>query len=625
MDRQDGEGGVGMDISVGEIEISRCVRLGEAARRARFKLWRYLGKPEKTMGLILLALLVIFVVFPLVQILIGATTFGDTDMRLVPYAVPGKITLYHWWRVVVSRLSTVLFYKPLLNTMAVGIGVVALSIPLGSLLAWLVVRTDLPLKRLMGNVVIIPYVMPSWVMGLAWFTMFKNTRIGGAPGLLESIGIGVPNWIAYGYIPIVLALTIHYFPFTFVLVSGALATLDNQLEEAGMVLGASRRKVLRKITFPLMLPAIGSAFVLIFSKAIGTFGTPAFLGLPTRYYVMATRIYQMLGSRVEGTAFVLVIFLIFVSALTIYMNAKVLGVRKQFTTISGKGARVQRTKLGKAKLPLTIAVFGFVGICILLPFSLLALQSLTLQGDFNLRELTLHYWIGEGGTTLADGEPGIFRSNYILGGAWNSIKISLSAAGIASVMGMFFGYAVVKARGSLLSGIVENLAFAPYIIPAIAFGGIYLSMFARPWGPFPSLYGTFTLLLLVGTAKRIPFTSRTGISAMMQIDQSLEEAACLRGASWIKRMRRIVIPLGKSGLMAGMILSFISTMRTLSLFILVVSPKTRMLTSMSYMYASEGWTQHANAIAILIVVITLAGYFISTLLGKSKLEHIGGS
>jgi iron(III) transport system permease protein len=319
------KGSVGMDISVGEIGIPRWVRLGEAARRARFRLRRYLGRPEKTMGLILLALLLIFVVLPLVQIVIGATTFSDADTRFVSHAVPGKITLYHWWRVAVGGLKYVLFYKPLLNTLAIGIGVVVLSIPLGSLLAWLVVRTDLPLKRLMGNVVIIPYVMPSWVMGLAWFTMFKNTRIGGAPGVLESIGIGVPNWLAYGYIPIVLALTIHYSPYAFVLVSGALATLDNRLEEAGRVLGASGRKVLLKITFPLMLPAIGSAFVLIFSKAIGTFGTPAFLGLPIRYYVMSTRIYQMLGSRIEGTAYVMVIFLVLVSVLTIYMNAKVSG------------------------------------------------------------------------------------------------------------------------------------------------------------------------------------------------------------------------------------------------------------------------------------------------------------
>ncbi|MFQ5925443.1 MAG: ABC transporter permease [Dehalococcoidia bacterium] len=607
-----------------DISVRKDISVGKAARRVRFKLGRYLGRPEKVMGLILLAGLVIFVVLPLVQIVIGATTFSSTDTRLVSDAVPGKITLYHWWRVVVSQISSVLFYKPLLHSLVIGIGVIALALPLGSLLAWLVVRTDLPLKRAAGNLMIAPYIMPSWVMALAWFTMFKNTRIGGAPGFLQAIGIQTPNWLAYGYLPIVIALTIHYFPYAFILVSGALATLDNQLEDTGMVLGASRRRILRKITFPLMLPALGSAFVLIFSKAIGTFGTPAILGLPVRYYTISTRIYAMLGSRVEGTAYVLVILLVLISALTIYMNARVVGVRKQFTTISGKGTRIQRTKLRKAKLPITIAVFSFVGICILLPLSLLVIQSLTLLGDFNLRQLTLHFWIGKSTIGIAEGQAGIFRSPFVLGGAWNSIKLSVVTAGIAAIVGLFFGYAVVKARGSPLSKTLENLAFTPYIIPSIAFGGIYLSMFAKPWGPLPSLYGTFALLLVVAAAKRLPYSSRTGISAMMQIDQSLEEAAYLRGASWFKRMGKIIIPLGKSGLMAGIILSFISTMRTLSLVILLVTPKTRLLTSMTYRYVEQGFMQHANAIAVLIVVITLTGYFLATLLGKSKLEHIGG-
>lgn len=154
--------------------------------------------------------------------------------------------------------------------------------------------------------------------------------------------IHTPNWLAYGYIPIILALTIHYSPYAFILVSGALATLDSQLEDTARVLGASRGKVLRKITFPLMLPAIGSAFVLMFSKAIGTFGTPAILGMPVRYYTMSTRIYAMLGARVEGTAYAMVILLVLISALTIYMNAKVLGIRKKFTTIGGKGCCIAR-------------------------------------------------------------------------------------------------------------------------------------------------------------------------------------------------------------------------------------------------------------------------------------------
>jgi iron(III) transport system permease protein len=235
-----------MDISVGE--AARWVRLGKAARQGRFKLRRYLSRPEKVMGLVLLAMLVILVVLPLMQIVIGATTFSPADTRFAPSAVPGQATLFHWKRAIISPIRKVLLFEPLLHSIAVASGVVALALPLGSLLAWLVVRTDLPFKQLTGNLLIIPYVMPSWVMALAWFTMFKNTRIGGAPGFLEALGIDTPNWLAYGYIPIVLALTLHYFPYAFLLVSGALATLDNRLEDTASVLGAPRKRMLRKIT-----------------------------------------------------------------------------------------------------------------------------------------------------------------------------------------------------------------------------------------------------------------------------------------------------------------------------------------------------------------------------------------
>jgi iron(III) transport system permease protein len=254
---------------------------------------------------------------------------------------------------------------------------------------------------------------------------------------------------------------------------------------------------------------------------------------------------------------------------------------------------------------------------------MLTLQSLTLHGDFNLHELTLNYWIGSPGSIYAS-NAGILRDPYVLGGMWNTIKLAVIAAAIASFSGLFFGYAVVKARGSFMSKLVETLAFTPYIIPSIAFGGIFLSMFSRSWGPIPSLYGTFTLLVLVTVTKRLPYTSRTGISAMMQIDKSLEEAAYLRGASWVKRMKAIIIPLGKSGMMAGFILSLITSMRMLSLIILLVTPKTRLLTSITYRYVEQGFTQQANAIAVLIIIMTLTGYFIASGLGKSKLEHIGG-
>ena len=139
------------------------------------------------------------------------------------------------------------------------------------------------------------------------------------------------------------------------------------------------------------------------------------------------------------------------------------------------------------------------------------------SGDFSLSNLSLVHWIGESNPLIDDGLPGIFRNPAIYRGAWNSIKLAFSAAIFSALLGVVLGYSIVKGRGTWLSKIVEQLAFIPYVIPGIAFGAVYISMFAQPVGPIPALYGTFALLVVVSVAKNLPFSSRTGVTAMMQV------------------------------------------------------------------------------------------------------------
>lgn len=124
--------------------------------------------------------------------------------------------------------------------------------------------------------------------------------------------------------------------------------------------------------------------------------------------------------------------------------------------------------------------------------------------DYSLGNLTLHYWIGEGQQALAEGERGILRNAQILGAAWNSVRLSILVALLTGMFGIFIGYAVVKGRKTFLSSVLEQQSFLPYLIPSVAFGAIYLSLFTRKIGPIPSLYGTFLLLVLVCMAKNLP-------------------------------------------------------------------------------------------------------------------------
>jgi iron(III) transport system permease protein len=241
------------------------------------------------------------------------------------------------------------------------------------------------------------------------------------------------------------------------------------------------------------------------------------------------------------------------------------------------------------------------------------------DGQYSFSNLTLHYWIGKGGTTLAEGQEGIFRNSVILGAIKNSVLLALLTAFTSGVIGILIGYAVVRMRGTWLSRLIQFLTFTPYMIPGIAFGGIYLSLFARKWGPLPALYGGLGILVLTCVMKYRPYSSSAGITAMHQIDPSLEEAAEIQNAGWWRRFVRIVAPLAKGGFLSAILLTMITTMRVLDLIVLLVTPQTRTMTSIIFRYQQQGFTQHAYGIMLLIVVITLIGHFAIRRLG-GKIE-----
>ena len=583
-------------------------------KRRSIKVFR---RPERLWGAILLLALLVFVVIPLIYIFIGSFQYDSWGPRYVRGAEPGNFTVFYWHRVLVSRMSTSIFWEPFLHSLLIAALVVLISIPLGSMFAWLVVRTDLPCKKFFNSILIVPYILPAWTVGLAWLTVFKNPQFGGQPGLLYGLfGIEPPVWVSYGLFPIVISLGIHYVPYTFTLLSGALTTIDAQLEESAEILGARRVRILTRITFPLVLPALGSAFILTVGRALGAFGAPAFLGLPVRYYTLSTRVYAAFSNRQQAEGYVLTVLLILFTTLTVLVNQKLLGTRKRFTTVTGKGGKRRLVKLGWWKILALLFMFGFVVLFVFAPLALVFLETLLrIEGCYTWDNLTLHYWIGFGVRELAEGQPGIFRNSVILGAIKNSVFLALMTALVSGVLGVLIGYTVVRNRGKPISRALESLSFVPYMIPGIAFGGIYLSLFARSWGPLPALYGTMTILIITCTMRNLPFAAGSGVASMHQIDVALEEAAELHGVPWIKRFFRIILPLTKTGFLSAFLLTFITVMRALDEIALLVTPQTRTMTSIIFRFQQQGFTQHAYGITVLIVAITLIGSYLARRLG----------
>jgi iron(III) transport system permease protein len=309
----------------------------------------------------------------------------------------------------------------------------------------------------------------------------------------------------------------------------------------------------------------------------------------------------------------------------ISINQKVVGTRRSYETIGGRGFMANRTKLKKWKGLLFGIVIVFQILVIVLPLGLLASDTFMLRsGVYSLDNLTLHNWIGESVKTINNGSPGILRNPKIYTYAWNTIKLSIWTALFTALLGVILGYVIVKGRGTRLSRLVEQLAFIPYVIPGIAFGAIYISMFSRQFGPIPPLYGTFALLVVVSVAKHIPYSSRTGVSSMLQVGRELEEAAQVAGANLWKRFRTIIFPLTSSGFVSGFLLTFITTMRELSLIILLVTPTTMVLATQTMRYKENGDDQLANAvIIILIVLITIGNFIIGKFRGGSLKKGLG--
>ena len=576
-------------------------------RGLSYQVYRLKNRPELVIGVLALGFLSFVVLLPLLQIIQDALTFQSYDLAYEPDGVVGSFTLFHLDRVFNQPISAALFYKPLINSLIMGFAVTVIALIVGFSLAWLMVRTNVHFKGVFGAMLVFPYMMPSWVMAIAWLSLFKNDRIGGSEGLLTYMtGVQVPDWVAYGIVPIVITLAMHYYAYAYLLISGALATVDSELEEAGATSGMGKWKRIRVITMPLLMPAIGSAIVLTFIRILGTFGTPALLGLPVRFFTFSTQIYASINARNQGDAFVLALVLIILAISFIWINSRIIGVRKSYVTMTGKGFRKSESDLGKMRWPLTILVILFLCITVALPLILLLWESLTLiPGDYSFANLTTYFWNGQGNVNLAYGEPGIIHNKGILEALFNSIKLGFAAALFNGVLGLLVGYAVVRGRGARLSKWLESIAFAPYIFPSIALGAIYIGMFSTSIGPVPALYGTFTILVLITVIKNLPFTSRTGIAAILQIHQSLEEAARVQGIGWFRRMFRIIIPLSMSGLVAGMLLTFITAMRELSLIILLISPGNMVLTGLIFSYQEQDMAQHSSAVTLMLVLLII--------------------
>ncbi len=575
--------------------------------------------------IVLVSLIVLFclIVIPLLTMVKSTFTLAQSELRRVDGKV-GDFTLYYWKYMLASKLSMAVLWEPLMHSLFCGIMTTLISVPLGSVLAWLMIRTDLPGKKVLGLLVTVPYMIPSWTKALAWLAVFRNST-SGANGFLAGLGIPIPDWLAYGPIAIILCMSMHYYAFSYIQVSGALRSINSELEEMGEIQGANKAQILRHITLPLIMPSVLSALVMTISKSIGTYGVAANLGNRIGYYTLATKMRVFIDQGPQGVGYAMSIVLVGLAALILVGNQRIIGVRKSYATVGGKGGRSTLMPLGKAKKPMMLFLGIFLFLAMVMPFFVLIMETfqITTGAGYGLDNLTLYNWIGTTDNAVKyTNYPGIFRHDEFWQSFWNTVRLSLIASIITAFCGQFLGYISSRGRGKWYGNLTEQLVFVPYLMSGVAFSTMYFSMFSRPHlgGLIPSLYGTFTLIILTSVVKHFPFASRSGTANMLSISVELEEAADIAGASFWKRMSSIIIPLAKNGFISGFMLVFISIAKELDLIIIMMTPTTRTLSYLAFTYSQEGYNQMSDAISVVVLLYILVCYIIANKVGGADIS-----
>ena len=575
--------------------------------------------------IVLVSLIVLFclIVIPLLTMVKSTFTLAQSELRRVDGKV-GDFTLYYWKYMLASKLSKAVLWEPLLHSLFCGAMTTLISVPLGSVLAWLMIRTDLPGKKVLGLLVTVPYMIPSWTKALAWLAVFRN-KTSGADGFLCGLGIPIPDWLAYGPIAIILCMSMHYYAFSYIQVSGALRSINSELEEMGEIQGANKAQILRHITLPLIMPSVLSALVMTISKSIGTYGVAANLGNRIGYYTLATKMRVFIDQGPQGVGYAMSIVLVGRAALLLMGNQRIIGVRKSYATVGGKGGRSTLMPLGKAKKPMMAFLFVFLFLAMVMPFFVLIMETfqITTGAGYGLDNLTLYNWIGTPDKAVKyTNYPGIFRHDEFWSAMWNTVRLSLIASIVTAFCGQFLGYISSRGRGKWYGNLTEQLVFVPYLMSGVAFSTMYFSMFSRPHfgGLIPSLYGTFTLIILTSVVKHFPFASRSGTANMLSISVELEEAADIAGASFWKRMSSIIIPLAKNGFISGFMLVFISIAKELDLIIIMMTPTTRTLSYLAFTYSQEGYNQMSDAISVVVLLYILLCYIAANKIGGADIS-----
>ena len=497
------------------------------------------------------------------------------------------------------------------NTVIIGLAVTVFGTIVGLFYAWLLGRSDIPCKGLMRALFMIPYMFPPFFGAMAWDMLLSGRGGYINTWLMNTFGFqnAVFNINSLG--GIIFVEVSYYFPFVFMQVVSALERMDPTLEESARIAGASQGTVIRKITIPLVTPAISAGALLILISSLAHFGVPAILGFSKQIYTLPTVIYALIdraGGSFEGIrqGAALSILLVFVVTMALILQKVVLS-SGSYDIIKGKSMRPTLIKLRGAKYPLLILSILTLVIIVLVPLLMIFLEGLVKAYGLPL--------IPENFTL--DNFKNIASSKATMDAIKNSLGLSISAGILCMFLGVMIAYVVIKIKPKGKE-ILEMLSVLPYSIPGTVLAiGVILA-----WsGPIfdISLYNTIWIILVAYLARYLSFSMKSASASLQQVHPSLEEAARACGASHTESLKDITLPLIRPAMVAGFFLIFLPSMRELTTSILLYGPYTRTLGVQIFALRDSGQIPQASALAgIAILIIIICNYIVTQITKDRK-------
>ena len=547
-------------------------------------------------GLVLGAavLLVVYLVLVPIVYLLAGTFFSDGQFTLKffakAYLTPGL------WDMV-------------WNSFVYSIGSTIVALFFGTALAYLVARTDTPLKSLVYAAALVPLIIPGVLHTVAWIFL-ASPEIGSLNVLLAPI-LGERALNVFSMPGMIMVEGFHMSPLIFLLMYAAFRNMDSSLEESALMSGASMARVLRVITIPLVKPALLLATLIMFIRAMSSFEVPALIGSPAGIFVFTSRIFQsLLGFPADyGSAGAYSIGLLTILGIFALLQMQMSRRSRAYQTVSGKGFRPTTVKLGRFRPLVGALVAVYFVVTSILPLAALVYTSLLgfyrTPSAAAFRSMSLDNYVG------------VFTNSQTLSALKNSLVLSIGSATIVMFVTALIAWLVVRAR-TRGATVLNALASMPLGIPGLIMGVALLFTYLRV--PIP-IYGTLWILLIAYVTIFLPYGITYATSAMYQISGELEESGRVCGAGWWTIFRSITLPLLMPGLIAGWTFIVLIAIRELGASLLLYSPGHEVLAIMIWEEWADGELVQLAALGVVMIVLLVVLVAVARRLGAKVGVH----